>query len=231
MQLALYTNDRLVTGRSHFVILTVGSVPIMVTWLLCFIVRAPSSCLTIHQKEPLWVEPPGEGAWTLAHRRKATLQKYLTHLQSFSEGSSTLFFTHVRRTGGSSLEDHVFIPFANTTGRPPLNCLENFHARFYAINDTSDLQTFREQIRNSSLQYRHCPYGLHTFLTHDNYAYMTLLRQPVARMKVSGMQYANCMPYQGPYYPNQCLLLQQWTVMVAVLPESKPDLLPLLSSA
>jgi len=137
-----------------------------------------------------WWEEPPKGQWTVAKRRNATLTKSLPILSSFPQGS-TLFFTHLRRTAGSSLENHVLIPQSNTTtGHPGLNCKENLHARFYELESpllgAAEMnKVVRDEVIAAPLTYRHCPYGLHTYLPESRpYSYITMLRQPYARLKV-----------------------------------------------
>jgi len=149
------------------------------------------------------------GQWTVARRRNDTLSKSLPILSTFPH-DSTLFFTYLRRTSGTSLENFVLIPLSNTTGHPGLNCKENFHARFYEMEPPSPypraedmMKILRAQIKASPLQYRHCPYGLHKYLPKSRpYSYITVLREPFARMKVGGRRISDRQHIAASYTPS-----------------------------
>ena len=112
-----------------------------------------------------------------------------------------LFFTHIQRSGGSSMEDQVLKRWLKNEST--MNCRENYHTRFNDMDSNMKLEFAKIVRENMTFQWRHCPYGLHTFLESPEttiinkmnsneieeqqqqkypYLYMTMLRNETERL-------------------------------------------------
>ena len=103
-----------------------------------------------------------------------------------------VFFTHLRRTSGTFLEDCYVKPaLAFILGKPipdllkhgiVVNCGEGGLGRFgSSAMLVEQRKEVEEKLALSLAVYRHCPHGLHSF-THRPHTYITYLREPVQRM-------------------------------------------------
>ena len=109
-----------------------------------------------------------------------------------------ILFTHLRRCGGSFVEDAVLKPHmaAKHLGKPLL-CKEGELAR-HARLSPSTKKRFATSLSTAPLVWRHCPFGAHEMLGATRpYIYVTMLRQPFARM-------ASWFAYCTTYSPDKC---------------------------
>jgi len=116
--------------------------------------------------------------------------------------SGTVFFTHIRRAGGSTLEETLLKPAMKKHKRADHNCKEGRMAR-YAVASPSAQRALGRELDGTSLVWRHCPYGLHALLPPLTggkpapFAYLTLVRAPAERLM---SWFAYCDAYSG----NKC---------------------------
>lgn len=112
---------------------------------------------------------------------------------------AVILFTHLRRCGGTFVEEALLKPFvdAKQAANKPLLCREGGLGRHHRLH-ASDRQSFAQAIRHTPLVWRHCPYGIHTLVEPTRpYVYVTMLRQPSARL-------ASWFAYCDRYSPNKC---------------------------
>jgi hypothetical protein len=79
----------------------------------------------------------------------------------------------------------VLLPLlAKANNASALNCMEASHGRFYDM-DEAQKDTVREDLDRVTLQWRHCPFGLHALAGAARVpVYITMLRDPYRRLKV-----------------------------------------------
>lgn len=109
-----------------------------------------------------------------------------------------VLFTHLRRCGGSFLEDTLLKPHvvANRLGKPLL-CKEGELARHARLGARSRAK-FAAALERAPLVWRHCPFGSHALLGRDRpYVYVTVVRRPLARM-------ASWFAYCDTYSKDKC---------------------------
>jgi len=83
---------------------------------------------------------------------------------------------------GTVLEDYVLKPFVKAQGgRGDYLCKEGQLGRYYRMSSTQ-LKPYAKDLAAAALQWRHCPFGLHSLLAPDSFVYITMLREPLARM-------------------------------------------------
>lgn len=136
------------------------------------------------------------------------------------ERGGPLIFTHLRRTGGSTVEYQLLRPRLRCLSRllavPRLSrsfcCWEGEHARF-ASAATAQRARLGKALGEAGLAWRHCPYGLHELLPGgvlstrtappvqrlrdggdtSSHLYLTVLRDPAERM-LSWYAYCRRLP-------------------------------------
>lgn len=107
--------------------------------------------------------------------------------------AAVILFTHLRRCGGTFLEEVVLKPFA----KPALVCKEGGLARHHRM-DSENQQSMSQALSKTALVWRHCPFGLHQLLPENRaYVYLTVMREPAARM-------ASWFAYCDRYSPDKC---------------------------
>jgi hypothetical protein len=129
------------------------------------------------------VPPPGanETAPSGFLSGRASLRERLASSVA-SEGEGLLLFTHIRRTAGTALEESLLLP---AFGRGnSLECMEGGHARFGEMT-ARQRDALAGAMEGKRLQYRHCPYGMQALVAPRPWAYITMLRDPYRRLKVS----------------------------------------------
>lgn len=113
--------------------------------------------------------------------------------------NAIILFTHLRRCGGTFVEEALLKPLVNAKqhANKPFLCKEGALARHHRLH-ASDRYTFAQALIHTPLVWRHCPYGIHTLVEPARpYVYVTMLRQPAARM-------ASWFAYCDRYSPNKC---------------------------
>jgi hypothetical protein len=105
-----------------------------------------------------------------------------SNLKTVKERRGIILFTHIRRAGGTVLEDYVLKPYVKATNRQAHLCKEGELARFYRMSPSQQKKMAKE-LHGKALLWRHCPYGVHSLLpSPDTHVYITILRQPLERM-------------------------------------------------
>jgi hypothetical protein len=114
------------------------------------------------------------------------------------ERRGIILFTHIRRAGGTVLEDYVLKPYVKSTKRAAHLCKEGELARFYRMGP-NQRKRHAAELSGKALLWRHCPYGVHDLLPapRESHVYITMLRSPLERM-LSWFAYCN------KYSPNKC---------------------------
>jgi hypothetical protein len=108
-----------------------------------------------------------------------------------------VLFTHLRRCGGSFVEDALLKPHAKRLGSKPLLCKEGALARLQRLAHPLRRQ-FKRQLEEAPLVWRHCPFGAHELLGEERpYVYITMLRKPYSRM-------ASWFAYCDKYSRDKC---------------------------
>lgn len=109
----------------------------------------------------------------------------------------TILFTHIRRAGGTTLEDYILKPFVKSTKRKAYLCKEGTLARHYRMT-AHQLATFKGPVISAALVWRHCPFGLHEIMPKEApHVYITVIRSPLVRM-------LSWFAYCDKYSPNKC---------------------------
>lgn len=133
---------------------------------------------------------------TTAHRRLQTKRPTRTALLG-PPPRAIVLFTHLRRCGGSFVEDALLKPHAKSLGSAPLLCKEGALARLQRLAHPLR-RLYKRQLAEAPLVWRHCPFGAHELLGEDRpYVYITMLRQPLARM-------ASWFAYCDKYSRDKC---------------------------
>ena len=108
-----------------------------------------------------------------------------------------VLFTHLRRCGGSFVEEALLKPHAKRLGSKPLLCKEGALARLQRLAHPLRRQ-FKRQLAEAPLVWRHCPFGAHELLGDERpYVYITMLRKPFSRM-------ASWFAYCDKYSRDKC---------------------------
>ena len=108
-----------------------------------------------------------------------------------------ILFTHLRRCGGTFLEEALLKPHVKALGVKALLCKEGELARHHRLAP-EQRSPYRAALREASLVWRHCPYGVHSLLGRARpYAYVTMLRRPSERM-------VSWFAYCDRYSPDKC---------------------------
>jgi hypothetical protein len=105
-------------------------------------------------------------------------------LAAIKRKQGIILFTHIRRAGGTVLEEYVLKPFVKSQGkgRKDYLCREGELGRFYLMA-RAERKAFAADLGTSALQWRHCPFGLHELLPPAvPHVYITMLRDPFDRM-------------------------------------------------
>ena len=111
---------------------------------------------------------------------------------------AVILFTHLRRCGGSFVEDAVLKPHvaAAKLGKPLL-CKEGELARHARLAPAAR-DRFARDLAAAPLVWRHCPYGVHALAAPARpYVYVTMLRRPFARL-------ASWFAYCDAYSKDKC---------------------------
>ena len=112
-------------------------------------------------------------------------------------GGAILLFTHIRRAGGTVLEDQVLKPALKRLGLKPALCKEGDLARHHR-GTAKQRAGWAAELASASLVWRHCPYGAHALLAAGRpYVYLAMLRAPAERM-------ASWEAYCSKYSPGKC---------------------------
>ena len=144
----------------------------------------------------------------LAYDTNGTSDDTIGSIPDLWRQGGVLIFVHLRRTSGSVLENHYFIPGLvdslwdssrnKNTGwwqQKSLNCWEGGLGRF-ATADASSFSSIRAKVDPARLIYRHCPFGLHEYMPQGRpVKYVTMLRSPGERM-ISWFHF--CRPVRKP---------------------------------
>ena len=143
----------------------------------------------------------------LRERRRILHNKTKSILQDINT-SFKFFFTHIQRSGGSSIENQILKNWLGNKNLPLsatkniMNCQGNFHARFNDMDHDMKSKFAKIVQEKMTFQWRHCPYGLHIFLENEEakmndnitvsnkkgqqsshpYLYMTMLRNGRERL-------------------------------------------------
>jgi len=98
-------------------------------------------------------------------------------------GEPLIIFTHMRRTGGTVLENQVLKPLAERrAAAQTLEATEGGLALFARMSRCQRAR-FGNDLARSALVWRHVPYGVHELLGgRKPYMYITVLRDPSRRM-------------------------------------------------
>ena len=107
-----------------------------------------------------------------------------------------ILFTHLRRCGGTYLEEAVLKPHVRSLGVRPLLCKEGELGRHHRLAPNQKAK-FKGPLRDAALVWRHCPYGVHQLLDSRPYMYVTMLRKPAERM-------VSWFAYCDQYSPDKC---------------------------
>ena len=133
---------------------------------------------------------------TTPHRRRLTNRPTRTAPLGPAPRAIVLF-THLRRCGGSFVEEALLKPHAKRLGSKPLLCKEGALARLQRLAHPLRRQ-FKRQLAEAPLVWRHCPFGAHELLGDERpYVYITMLRKPFSRM-------ASWFAYCDKYSRDKC---------------------------
>lgn len=113
-----------------------------------------------------------------------------------AEPKAVVLFTHLRRCGGTFIEDALLKPMVGSQASATV-CKEGGLARHHDVDDELRAD-FKRILAQSGLVWRHCPYGIHELLPVTRpYVYVTMLRAAAPRM-------ASWFAYCDKYSPNKC---------------------------